>query len=391
MRKLKKIILPILMCLILASQTGCSPTQKNEIPITENNNISPIIPNNGVGVKDNMLQTPAKTLATVYYMDVAQADCSIVITGDDVVVIDTGDVGTKDDVVDYLNNLGITKISYLVLTHPHADHIGGAPEIINTFDIDNILMPEITTTSKIFERTIDAIANNDYNITIPNRGDVYEIDNGSITILSDQTISWGDDLNSYSLVLVVTIGDVDFLFTGDAEQAVEEDIVKSGCLGSVDIYQVGHHGSYTATSQSLLETAQPKDAIISCGTDNSYGHPHSATVDKLNEYGVNYYRTDISGTIFAITDGITYTINTTPIKSDRSNVEETEVRYTESVELDTSIAINTSTYILNTSSKKIHIPSCEHVEKMSEKNKQEYTGDYQDLLKEGYTTCGSCM
>lgn len=362
MNKFKKIKLISIMFCILLTLTACSEFKHIDNVQDSNNNIN------------NNFEKEPNSNTIVYFFDVEQADCTLIINNNETLLIDTGDISTKDEVLQYLEDVGIEKINYLILTHPHADHIGAAPEIINKYKIDNILMPNKTTTSNIFEKTLDAIGNNGYKITIPNRNDKFNIGDGYFTILSDQTIDWGDDLNYSSLSLKVTFGEIDLIFTGDADKEVEEDILKANLSVDAEILKIGHHGSYTATSNEFLSKVSPQYAIISCGEDNKYGHPHIETIDKLNKNKIKFYRTDLNHTI-------KLSINNNNIDVFVDKIVENEIPEQE----------NITKYILNTNSKKIHLESCKYAQDILDKNKSTHKGDYSSLLDEGYTTCKTCI
>lgn len=319
---------------------------------------------------------PGDNLAEVHFIDVGQADATLIISNDEVMLIDTGDIETKTEIVNYLKSLGIEKINYLVLTHPHSDHIGGAPNIINSFEIEEILMSNAITTSNIFEETIDIIDSKGLSITIPEQGDNYNFGNGSFIILTDQTLDWGDDLNAYSLGLKVSFGDNDLIFTGDLEAKGESKILEKMDVNA-EILKIGHHGSDTSTSNNFLEAVNPKVAIISCGSNNQYGHPHYELINKLKNKSIISYRTDIDGTVIIGVEE--YSINLMEKHQEiLPNVEDT-ISKTENI------------YILNINSKKIHLENCDSVSNMSDKNKETYIGNINDLLNEGYEKCKNCL
>lgn len=350
---MKKILIPIL-CIILLL-TGCSYNNINE-NYTNNQNIQ-------------------ENLAEVHFIDVGQADATLIISNNETILIDTGDIETSNEVVKYIKKLGVEKIDYLVLTHPHSDHIGGAPEVISTFKIGKILMPDKITTSDIFEKTIDTIDIAGYSITIPNQGETYNIGNGTFTILTDQKLDWKDDLNAYSLGVKVTFGENDLIFTGDIEEKGEKKILEKMSVDA-EILKIGHHGSDTSTCNDFLNAVSPEIAIISCGEGNSYGHPHSEIIKKLENNNILYYRTDIEGTIILNIGNNSVNINNTSINI--SNNSET----TEEVTLN---------YIININSKKIHLENCNSVTSMSEKNKEYFSGNIDELLNNGYEKCKNCL
>ena len=240
------------------------------------------------------------------FIDVGQADSILVRNQDKVMLIDAGTNEAGETVVNYLENLGITKIDYLIGTHPHEDHIGGLDDVINNFDIGQIYMPKIETTTKTFEDVLEAIENKKLTVTAPNKGDKIELGQAEGEFMTEPILD-EDNLNVSSLVLRLEFGNTSYLFMGDAEEENEETIR----WPKTDVLKVGHHGSSTSSSESFLEQVQPKYAIIMAGKDNSYGLPTQETINKLSNIGSEIYRTDEDGTIQMTSDGNTIEIKTT--------------------------------------------------------------------------------
>ena len=240
------------------------------------------------------------------FIDVGQADSILVRNQDKIMLIDAGTNEAGEMVVKYLQNLGITKIDYLVGTHPHEDHIGGLDNVINNFDIGQIYMPKIETTTKTFEDVLEAIENKNLTVTAPNKGDKIELGQAVGEFMTEPILD-KDNLNVSSLVLRLEFGNTSYLFMGDAEEENEETII----WPKTNVLKVGHHGSSTSSSKSFLEQVQPKYAIIMAGKDNSYGLPTQETIDKLHNIGSEIYRTDEDGTIQMTSDGNTIQIKTT--------------------------------------------------------------------------------
>ena len=240
------------------------------------------------------------------FIDVGQADSILIRNQDEVMLIDAGTNEAGETVVNYLQNLGITKIDYLIGTHPHEDHIGGLDDVINHFDIGQIYMPKIETTTKTFEDVLDAIETKNLTVTSPNRGDKIELGQAEGEFMTEPILD-KDNLNVSSLVLRLEFGNTSYLFMGDAEEENEETIN----WPKTDVLKVGHHGSSTSSSESFLEQVQPKYAIIMAEKDNSYGLPTQETINKLSNIGSEIYRTDEDGTIQMTSDGNTIQIKTT--------------------------------------------------------------------------------
>jgi competence protein ComEC len=241
---------------------------------------------------------------TVHFIDVGQADCELVIlpNGENM-LIDAGNNSEGKKVVEYLKNLNITKIDYLIGTHPHADHIGGMDTVIENMDIGKIYMPKAETNTKTFEDVLDAIDAKNLTITTAKNGvNIYNDGETTIDIIAPNSDTY-DSLNNYSAVILLKYRDASFLFSGDAEALSEGEI--EGDI-SADVLKVGHHGSSTSSSQAFLNRVNPKYAVISCGEGNSYSHPHKETLDKLSAMNVTLYRTDLNGSIICETDGENY-------------------------------------------------------------------------------------
>ena len=234
----------------------------------------------------------------VDFIDVGQADSILIRNQDQVMLIDAGTNEAGDTVVNYLKELGITKINYLVGTHPHEDHIGGIDDVINNFDIGQIYMPKMETTTKTFEDVLEAIENKNLTVTAPNKGDKIELGQAVGTFMTDPILD-KDNLNLSSLVMRLEFGNTSFLFMGDAEKENEETIN----WPKTDVLKVGHHGSNTSSSKKFLEQIEPEYSIIMVGKDNSYNLPKQETIDSLEYIGSEIYRTDENGTIKIISDG----------------------------------------------------------------------------------------
>ena len=249
--------------------------------------------------------------AQVYFIDVGQGDSELIRLKDSGIdiLIDTGTRSTKQELADYLKELGVDDIDILIGTHPHEDHIGGMAKIIEEFPIGTLYLPEtsdeMTPTTKTYESLLDAAENKNVTVRTAAAGDVLlEQDNTSFKVLSPSHTDY-DNLNDYSIVTRLKVGDTAFLFQGDAETPVEEEILDSGADVSCDVIKLGHHGSSTSSSRAYLEAANPSAAVISCGVGNEYGHPHRETMDSLEKLSITPYRTDTQKTLLAETDGKT--------------------------------------------------------------------------------------
>ncbi len=235
----------------------------------------------------------------VYFLDVGQADSILIQNKNENMLIDAGNNEDGPKLVKYFKKLGIKNFKYVVGTHPHEDHIGGLDNIINSFDVENIYLPNAITTTKTFEDVLDAIEKKNKSFETPKINDTFNLGEASLTVIFPGTNT--NDLNSSSIVLKMTFGNNSFLFMGDAPVEVEDKILLNGI--SADVLKVGHHGSRYSSSDAFLDKVNCKYAIISCGKNNSYDHPHKETLAKLNTRNIKIYRTDEMGTILASSDG----------------------------------------------------------------------------------------
>lgn len=223
----------------------------------------------------------------VYYFDVGQADSILIVNNNKTMLIDAGNNDDGELVVNNIKKLGISKLDYVIGTHPHEDHIGGLDNVIDAFDIGTIYMPKVQTNTKTFEDVLDSISNKNLTVTAPKIGDKFQVGNANCEVMSTGEDS--SNLNSTSIVIRMEYNNKSYLFMGDAEK-INED---SREWPETDILKVGHHGSSTSSSQRFLNQVKPKIAVIQLGQGNKYGHPHDEVIKRLEKLGVAIYRTDL--------------------------------------------------------------------------------------------------
>lgn len=250
---------------------------------------------------------PSQKISEVsfHFIDVGQGDATLLIGPDFSVLIDAGR-HDHNDVVPYLKKQGVSHLDLVVGTHPHADHIGQLDKVIEAFPVKEVWMSGDTHTTRTFERVINVIIENDIDYYEPRAGDNFQI--GSLHIDVVNPLELTGDFHEGSIGLVATYGEVRILFTGDAEEQTEDEMLERKEDIEAQIFQLGHHGSSTSNTKKFLEIVNPEIAIYSAGVDNSYGHPHREVIDRLHKMNISVYGTSQNGTIVIKTDGISYSI-----------------------------------------------------------------------------------
>jgi competence protein ComEC len=328
--------------LLLVFLAGCNVSVDTNIPIETNTDTDTGDKNENYDLK-------------IHFIDVGQADSILIqLPNHETILIDAGNNNDADLVVNYIRSQNITKIDYVIGTHPHEDHIGGMDAVIDTFEIGEIYMPAKTSNTQTFLSVLESIEAKDLSITEAKTG--VNVFNTTVNQLVLKALIIAPvktnyhEINDHSAVLKLTYGETSYIFTGDSEEASEHDLVESGINIQADVLKVGHHGSITSSSQEFLDAVNPSIAVISVGLNNSYKHPGQATVDKLEALNAAIYRTDEDGTIIITSNGSKIKVNdnvydSTPKDEDTSPEpgETTEPEVTEPEEpvvIDGGIVIN---------------------------------------------------
>lgn len=240
-------------------------------------------------------------LLKVHYLDVGQGDSIFVeLPNNETMLIDAAESYQSENIINYLKNLNYQKIDYVIGTHPHTDHIGGLKDIINTFEIGKIYMPKVVSTTKTYESLLMAIKDKNLKINTAKAGtSIIDTDALKINILAPNSETY-TELNNYSVVTKITYGTTKFLFMGDSEKLIENEIKENV---TADVIKIGHHGSNTSSSIDFIKKVNAKYGIISVGLNNKYNLPKEETITNWENSGTKIYLTSTNGTIRASSDG----------------------------------------------------------------------------------------
>ena len=253
-------------------------------------------------------ETQAEGELTVHFLDVGQGDAALLRSAGATMLIDGGPRDHEDNLLADLEELGVDHLDYMVATHPHEDHIGGLPGVMERIAVEECWMPEDAADTWTYTHFLEALETHDVAVAVPQPGDTISFGSCTVTVLAP--LSGAEEHNNNSLVLRVVCGETAFLFTGDMEDAEERELLGSGADLSADVLKVAHHGSRYTTGMEFLRAVSPEVAVISCGAGNEYGHPHSALLQRLDYLEIKTYRTDQMGTVVIISDGRTLSVTT---------------------------------------------------------------------------------
>ncbi len=335
----------------------------------------------------------------VHFIDVGQGLAILVQSGGENLLYDGGNRSHADEVVQYLKNQQVETINYMISSHYDEDHLGGLVKCLDNFEVGHVLGSDYVHTSDLFNTFMNTATAHAIIVEYPSVGDTYEFGTGSFTVMAPDGIS--QNSNDNSVVIRLVNGNNSFMFMGDAEETSEQDMISTGMNLDCDVLSLGHHGSASSTSWDLLEAASPSWAVISCGLNNSYGHPAAETMGKLSDMDIPVFRTDDQGTVIALSDGNTISWNQEPCNdytsgsekqstdssADQSEQDTNDAAVTESyaAETDTSDTQGRMVWISATGSKYHSIPDCGNMN--PDKATQETESQ---ALSQGYEACKKC-
>lgn len=251
----------------------------------------------------DMVAKELKMDLEVHFIDVGQGDSILIKNDGENMLIDGGTRSSSEIVVNYLIEQDVEDLKYVVGTHPHEDHIGGLIDVLDNFNVENIMLPNILNNTRVFEDLLDAIEREELKIKKPVPLDTIGLGNAKLTVLAPNSEKYSL-VNDYSIVLKLEHGDNSFLFTGDAEKKSEKEMIEAHkSILKADILKAGHHGSDTSSGPEFLDLVDPEYAIISLGDENIYGHPNKSVLEGFDDRNIKVYRTDKDGNIVVKSDG----------------------------------------------------------------------------------------
>lgn len=254
---------------------------------------------------------------TIRMLDIGQGDAMLLEKDGEFVLIDAGDVDHRPQMQEYLAEYGVKELSKVIVTHAHADHMGGMYAVFKAVPVKDIYDNAVPTTTNTYRTYLKQIKKLNIPFHKTKAGDTISLfkDVDFAVVAPVKTINDGKsgnpDMNNNSIVGRLTYGDFSMLFTGDAEKEEERTILDSGAKVKSDILKVAHHGSKTSSSAAFIKEVSPKLALISAGAGNSYGLPHNVTLKTLDKAGIKVLRTDQDGTITITTGGSGYEVTKT--------------------------------------------------------------------------------
>ena len=307
------------------------------------------------------------------FIDVGQGDACLIICDGESMLVDGGEPSQSNKLYSILHRLNITRLKYAVNTHPHSDHLGGMNGALTAVEsVEGVFSCVDEYEGRTFEAYVRLAGERGCALGTLRAGDELALGSARVYVLAPETLVL--NMNDNSIVLRIVYGERAFLITGDMSVDEETTLLASGAELRSDVLKVGHHGASTASSQPFLEAVRPACAVISVGVDNGYGHPHEATLYRLQGVGAQIFRTDLDGDIIVRSDGQSLSVETDPSHGaghQPATPEELPDEY----------------YVGNVKSLKFHTPDCASLP--AEHNRIIfYTRE--EALAAGYTPCGGC-
>lgn len=237
----------------------------------------------------------------VHYIDIGQGDAELICCNGQYMLIDGGEVNMQAALLRYLRQEGVKELQYVICTHAHSDHCGGLDAVLKNFDVKTLFTTPYAGDSGAYEHFLRTADSCGIEPEVPDFSAGYKLGDAEFRFIGP--IIEHEDQNANSLVVRLSYGESSFLFTGDMTSEAEQELLDAGVDVSCDVLKVAHHASFRSTSYSFLYEAEPDIAVISCGKNNDYGHPHKEVLSRLRDADCTVYRTDEEGSIVLFCDG----------------------------------------------------------------------------------------
>ncbi|MBQ8684247.1 MAG: MBL fold metallo-hydrolase [Clostridia bacterium] len=257
--------------------------------------------------------TPASAegVLEVHFLSVGNADCILLRQGEQAALIDGGEPGDGERILDYLRRYGVEKLDFVLVSHGHDDHVGGLELVVSALPVERLLigfLPPVDEQEPVYKALLVTAEKIAVPIETVQAGVKIRLGEAELCVVS--ALPAAKDENDRSVVARLTFGDRAFLFTGDAGKVVEEQLLKSETPLQADVLKIGHHGSKNSSSVAFLRRVAPAYAVISSGVGNVHNHPAEAVLQRLQELGITCLRNDVAGHVIFTTDGSALVVRT---------------------------------------------------------------------------------
>lgn len=335
----------------------------------------------------------------VHFLDVGQGAAVLFQIGDQVLVFDGGDRDTSSYVVSYLKKQAIKQVDVMIASHYDADHINGLVGILNVFPVKQVYDANYTSDTRVYQSFKKYIQDHSIPEDVPGMRQSIQVGEATITFIAPKSYGHAE-VNDDSISIRVQFGETSFVIMGDPSADAEQQILSQDL--DADVFYASHHGSNGSNSKTLLSNVSPEFVAISCGADNSYGHPGDNTLNRIKATGAELFRTDKQGTIVATSDGQSIqwsqdpcndftpgeqTTSTSAATTAASTTAPTTAATTQATQPPVSDA---RAYVLNTNTMKFHYPSCSSAADIYPENRKDVTLTHQEILDMGYIPCKRC-
>ena len=341
---------------------------------------------------------PSDSYLGIEVLDVGQGLSVVITTEAGTALYDGGPRTSSSKVVSYLKSTGVQKLDYVIASHYDEDHLNGLIGAIHALDVGTVIAPNYTTDTNVYTSFMRAVEEKGLTVTYAEAGASYTLGSAVIQIMMPLMPTYQDE-NDYSVVVKVTSAGRSILIMGDCTTLGEGDMLLAQEDVNSDILVLGHHGSGSSTSQVFLDAVSPSIAVVSCGYDNTYGHPDQSVMDRLAAAGILLYRTDLQGDVHLFTqNGSEWTGNVPPstdysgrsIPAADAPVEQRTVQEAPVAEAPVADVPVGSAYVLNWNTMKFHYPDCSSVADIYPANREDVNLDRESIIQQGFEPCKRC-